>query len=47
MVSVFEDEKDMSILKADGKRPDEREWFKGAINREGVLDRGHRILDTG
>lgn len=35
MVSIFKDEKDLSILKADGKGPDEREWFKGARNREG------------
>lgn len=44
---IFEDERDVSLLKADRKGPDERKWFKDARGREGLLDGGCGALGAG
>lgn len=43
---IFEGERDVSLLEADRKGPDERTWFKDA-GREGLLDGGGRALGAG
>lgn len=43
-VLIFEDERDMSLLKAERKGSDERKLFKDARSREGLLDGGCRAL---